>query len=165
MKHVNIVAAIDLDDDLAEAVLLAADRLAKHDGARLHVVSAWPSLAARTGGYVSEFAPVSAATLSQGAIEADREAREHLETQLADFARQRASVAVAKVIEGEPAAAISEYARDIDADLIVTGSHQRGFWRSLLHGAGSRELVLDAPCGVFLVTKPYAEKQRKSRGG
>ena len=44
------------------------------------------------------------------------------------------------IIDGEPAMAISEYAAETDADLIVTGSHQRSFFGALVQGSASRVL-------------------------
>ena len=46
MKVKAVIAAIDLDDDLADDVLLAASSLAQKDGANLDIVSVWPLLSA-----------------------------------------------------------------------------------------------------------------------
>lgn len=162
MKHAIIVAAIDLDDDLADAVVLAGLGLARKDNARLHVVSAWPPLATAAG-YVADIAPVAAAPLTEEAIAADREARAGHEKRLKNRVGALAPDAIIRALDGEPAHAIAAYAQEVDADLIVTGSHQRGFWARLFQGASSRELIREAPCGVLLVTRPYAEKVMKAR--
>ena len=56
------------------------------------------------------------------------------------------------------ATAFGAYAEKTGADLIVTGSHQRGIWGALVHGSASREVIHDAPCAVFVVTRRYADK-------
>ena len=46
MQFKSIIAAIDLDDELAEGVVRAAASLAQKDGAGLQIVCVWPTLAA-----------------------------------------------------------------------------------------------------------------------
>ena len=163
MMMKTIVAAIDLDDKLAQAVVLAARDLAAREGASVHVVSVWPELTAAAGGYINEFAPSTAATLTEETLLADKEARAAEEKRLNDLVGKLAPGAEAAMLHGEPAYAIAGYARDRGADVIVAGSHQRGFWGSLFAGASSREVVREAPCAVFLVTEPYAKKLKAQR--
>ncbi|MGE0408014.1 MAG: universal stress protein [Amphiplicatus sp.] len=157
MKFKSIVAAIDAGDDLATAVILAADSLARHDGAALHVVSAWPTLPTFAPGFPGEFG-ADAARYSKELRDADNEARKKQEAALGSLARARNPLATVAVIVGDPGDVAPDYAEKVGADLIVAGSHQRGFWDALFSGASSREVVRNAPCGVFLVTKPFAEK-------
>ena len=58
-----------------------------------------------------------------------------------------------KVITGSPDQAIVEEATAWGADLIVVGSHGRGFWGRLL-GSVSDGVVHHAPCSVLVVRKP-----------
>lgn len=44
-----------------------------------------------------------------------------------------------------------EYARKWKADLIVVGSHGRGFWGRLIVGSVADSLVHHAPCSVLIV--------------
>ena len=53
--------------------------------------------------------------------------------------------------EGEPAEALLEQARLLDADLIVVGTRHRGLLKRLLFGSVSGELVVEAPCDVLVV--------------
>ncbi len=57
------------------------------------------------------------------------------------------------VKNGEAAEAITELARDCQADLIVIGSHGRTGLRRLLMGSTTEKVIADAPCPV-LVVKP-----------
>ena len=52
---------------------------------------------------------------------------------------------------GRPAQMITEAARDWNADLIVVGSHGRGFWGKLTLGSVSDSVLHHAPCSVLVV--------------
>lgn len=157
MQFKTIIAAIDLDDDLAEEVLKTAHSLAQKDGARLRAVTVWPSVTITAPAFSGEVA-ATAATVTQSVIEQHREGRERCKEHLTARAAKFAPGAEAVVLEGDAADEAATYAEEIGADLIVTGSHQRNFWNSLLQGSASRELVREAPCAVFIVTKACASK-------
>ncbi|CAN5323021.1 universal stress protein [soil metagenome] len=55
-----------------------------------------------------------------------------------------------EVLRGAPDQKIIEKAKDWNADLIVVGSHGRGFWGRLL-GSVSNGVVHHAPCSVLVV--------------
>ncbi|NWG70901.1 MAG: universal stress protein [Parvularculaceae bacterium] len=155
MRLKTLVAAIQVHDDLAKAVLLTARSIASYD-AVIHVVSAWPTVNP-VAGFGSEIGAL-AGPLTQEAVAANREAREADERALKAFAAGLVPNARVHMLDGEPGGAVTDYAKKAGADLIIAGSHQKGFWGSLLSGAASRDLVRDAPCGVLLVTKPFADK-------
>ncbi len=156
MQFATIVAAIQVHDDLARPVLQTARGLARYD-ARLHVISAWPLITPGIAGFAGEVGAI-AGPLSQEAVAANKEARKADEALLKSLAAEFAPYAEIHMLDGETGDAVSAYARKVGADIIVTGSHQKGFWGALIAGAASRDVVRDAPCGVFLVTKPFAEK-------
>lgn len=58
-----------------------------------------------------------------------------------------------KILRGAPDQQIIEVAGEWKADLIVVGSHGRGFWGRLL-GSISDGVVHHAPCSVLVVRKP-----------
>jgi nucleotide-binding universal stress UspA family protein len=58
-----------------------------------------------------------------------------------------------EVLRGSPAQQIVERAKEWNADLIVVGSHGRGFWGRML-GSVSNGVVHHAPCSVLVVRKP-----------
>lgn len=58
-----------------------------------------------------------------------------------------------QVLNGFPDNLIVEKAKDWDADLIVVGSHGRGFWGRLL-GSVSTGVVHHAHCSVLVVKRP-----------
>ncbi len=57
-----------------------------------------------------------------------------------------------EVLRGPPDQQIIEKAKEWNADLIVVGSHGRGFWGRLL-GSVSNGVVHHAPCSVLVVRK------------
>lgn len=151
-----IVAAVNVEDDLAEAVVRTAASLARRYDAALFMVAAWPGVLDPAPAYAADMAP-SAATISHAAIEEDKKARAATEKRLKEMAARLAPGAQVMLFDGDPAHVIPDIARKTDADVIVAGSHQRGFWGALWAGAASRDLVHEAPCNVFLVTKKSAE--------
>jgi len=62
--------------------------------------------------------------------------------------------AVTVVREGAPAETILSYAREIDADLIVAGTHGRSGIRRHLVGSVTERLVRHADCPVLTVSLP-----------
>lgn len=58
-----------------------------------------------------------------------------------------------KTALGDPATLIVQAATDFDADLIIVGSHGRGFWRRLALGSVSDAVLHKAPCSVLVVRK------------
>ncbi len=61
--------------------------------------------------------------------------------------------AEAAVLRGKPATCIVEHAESWSADIIVVGSHGRGFWGRLL-GSVSNSVVNHATCSVLVVRGP-----------
>ena len=62
-----------------------------------------------------------------------------------------------QVSMGTPEQILLETAKDWKADLIVVGSHGRGFWGRMLLGSVTDALVHHAPCSVLVVRTPDAE--------
>lgn len=159
IKFHHIIAAVDHHDDLIEHVISAANDMALRDGARLEVVSVWPDITATSPAFSAEVA-AGAASLSQAALEQHKAGRQNAESDIQKIANKAAPLANVVIIDGDPAVAISDYAEKGNADLIVTGSHQRGFWDRLLQGSASRDLVREAPCAVLVITKSCAKKRQ-----
>lgn len=160
MQFRSIIATVDVNDDLASEVLRVASDMAAKDNADLTAVSVWPSLSAASPAFSGEIAASSAA-ISQAALEQHRAGRDACEKRLAQLVGSHAPKAKAVVLDGNPADETSNYAAETGADLIVTGSHQRGFWGALFAGSASRDVIHEAPCAVLLVTKTFAKRTKK----
>ena len=52
---------------------------------------------------------------------------------------------------GSPPQVIIETAKEWNADLIVMGSHGRGFWKRMMLGSVSDAVVHHAPCSVLVI--------------
>ena len=94
----------------------------------------------------------------------------HTETVVAkavDRLRNRAPdipLEITTIVElGQPAAAILENAKRWGPDMIIVGSHGRGFWGRLALGSVSDAVVHNAPCAV-LVTRPHHVAAKEGRG-
>lgn len=59
--------------------------------------------------------------------------------------------AVARVEVGDPGGAICSVAHDIDADVVVLGSHGRGVVKRVVLGSVSEYVMRHAPCPVLVV--------------
>jgi nucleotide-binding universal stress UspA family protein len=84
-------------------------------------------------------------------------ARERLEelVSVADLKLLHATSVV--VTATSPAAAIVEYAKESDIDLIVIGTHGRGAIAHLVLGSVAERIVRVAPCPVLTVRHPERE--------
>lgn len=63
-----------------------------------------------------------------------------------------ADLSISTVVDlGRPAELVVDVAREWGADLIVVGSHGKGFWGRLTLGSVSDAVVHHAPCSVLIV--------------
>jgi nucleotide-binding universal stress UspA family protein len=144
----KILVATDFSKP-SERALAYGRELARTFGAQLvvaHVVGDMTAL-----GYADPEAIVYAPDLQR---EIEDTARHQLEVALTaeDYDQLRA---VAVLLRGNsPAAALVEYAREADVDLMVIGTHGRGAVAHLLMGNVAERVVRTAPCPVLTVRDP-----------
>jgi nucleotide-binding universal stress UspA family protein len=136
----NILVAVDLGEHTKAVLDYAAELIAKL-GARAHVLHSvdWPLLGAELPG-------VSDAAMA--------EIKERKRQELAGLAAAHPGVLQAgsgMLREGDPRAVIPATAVELDADLIVMGTHgRRGISRWLL-GSVAESVARTASCPVLLV--------------
>ena len=150
----KVVAVIDVDDDLASLIMETASKLTAGAG-ELHAIDSNP--------FITTFESPYAA----GALEADTQAHQ------ADAKRRKEDMnalkakfapgATVAVLDGDPSRDAASYAKKIDADLIVIGSQQKTWWKRLLLGSESLDMLREAPCAVFVVTNAHV-KRVKAKG-
>lgn len=147
----RILAAVDPFDthdkpsDLNDLVLQAALAMAYQCDASVHVVHAYQ--------YLPTAAPMGAETAFADA-RLFEEVREDHQREFVVFGKSH-GVPEEKMhlVEGNPANVISELAEDINADLVVLGSVQRGGLKRVLMGSTAEE-ILGAVRSDVLVVKP-----------
>lgn len=144
----TIIAAVDLDDDLSDAVIKTGIALAERFGAQLHVIDAWPPLK-DIGFPYARHAEVKT-------IKRDNAARASRQKELQTRVGALEPRALTMVPVGDAPDAVARYAKNEQADLLVIGSHQKGLFERMMSGGASAAIIHDAPCGVFLVTPGLA---------
>lgn len=139
----KILLATDGSESATDA-LRAAVELAEEAGASIDVITV-----ARTLHHAAGAVPVAPVGPPSGIVdEARRIAEEH-----AHAVRELGVEARAHVAEDEPAHAICEAARELEADLIVVGSRGLGPVRGALLGSVSRAVLSHAGRPVLIVKR------------
>ena len=139
----NIVALVDLEDESSwRKPLATAIKYARHTGAQLHILNIVPDSMFKM-------------TLVAQPI------REDYESKLIDYARQRLATLIKEHgvddVQLDPVVRFGSvykealrFACDIEADLIVMGSHKPGV-KDYLLGSNAAQIVGHAMCSVWVV--------------
>jgi nucleotide-binding universal stress UspA family protein len=142
LKHPAVVVPVDFSDE-SEAAIRAGLERAK-DVAGLHVLHVMLPLDAVSPGVV--WGNVSDESR-------ERAVRKNLETLLEKAGARGAQVAV---LIGDPGLKVTEYARKIDADLIIVPSHGFHGLRNLLLGSTAERIIRHAHCSVLVLRRKGA---------
>ena len=147
----KILVATDFSEP-SDAALAYGRQLARAFGAGLTVFHAAENLASR--GYGSEgFVFIEPEFQSQ--VEAA--ARQRARALLSDEDRRELRAEAVVVTAISPAAAIADYARREQIDLIIVGTHGRSGVAHLMMGSVAERVVRTAPCPVLTVRHPEHE--------
>jgi nucleotide-binding universal stress UspA family protein len=153
----SIVVGTDGSAPSEEAVRQATD-LASHDGARLHLVTAYPDpqmLRERTTVWTNDpKGVIDSGGTEKGGNTVIIDLREVAESLLKRAARAAVSKGVeveTHAREGEPAEVIIDIAKQVQADLIVVGSRGLTGIKRYLLGSVSSKVSEHAPCNVMIV--------------
>ena len=148
----KVVAVIDVDDNLAELVFETARKLTA-EGGSLHAIDSNP--------FVTTFeSPYAAGALEADAAAHKADGNRRMKT-LEKLAAAHGGADALAVLEGNPSRDAASYAKKNNVDLIVIGSHQKGWWKRLLEGSESADMIREAPCAVFVVTTAHLKKAGK----
>ena len=134
----SVLVAYDFGETSQKA-LVYGQNLTRSFGGRLHVLHVADVIATTA----SQFYPEHP---GDPEMRAEALALKHLRALVPD---DRAALAVR--ISASPANAIVEYARSINADVIVVGTHGRDGVSRLLMGSVAEHVVRHAPCPVLVV--------------
>jgi nucleotide-binding universal stress UspA family protein len=134
----------------SDSALAYGRALAGRFNARLHVLHVVDNSIMYAGidGYTFDVAGVVAGMAD--------DAEKHILTCLTED-DWREPKTITEVRTGGPAREIVTYAKDARIDLIVMGSHGRGFIKGLLMGRVAETVVRMAPCPVLTVRTPERE--------
>lgn len=146
----NIVAAVDFSD-VSKPVIDNAVKLASALGEGLHlvhVVEAEPTYAAY--GFSPDDFPAMHELQVESASRAD--------IKLSKLAAESGIEGVqTKVIQGQPLHALLTYAKEVDAEMLVLGSHGHGFMSSLILGSVAEGCVRKAQLPSLIVPMAKSE--------
>lgn len=143
----KIVAAVDFSDSTLGVVEMASAQ-AQAFGAELHLVHVLePEPAYTAYGFTPDEFP--AMHLFQ------EEARKRANSRLDELV-VKSPGAKSRLAEGSPLVAVLDYVKEIDADLVVLGSHGHGMVASLLLGSVAEGMVRKAVVPTLVV--PAKEK-------
>jgi nucleotide-binding universal stress UspA family protein len=137
----SIVVGTDGSKSADRAVHDAID-IAARDGARLHLVTAYPDPA-----WFRERIATSATPADVNL----RDVAESVGARLARAAEERGIDVETHAREGDPAEVILDIAKEQNADLIVVGSRGLSGVRRFLIGSVSAKVSEHAPCSVMIV--------------
>lgn len=145
----NILVATDFGE-ASHAALAYGRELARTFDATLHVLHVADDVYMRLGG--DAYIGVLPELQKDLEASANKQLDELLVTNDATPVVKRAVVT-----SSATAAAIVQYARDLDIDLIVVGTHGRGAMAHLLMGSVAERVVRTANCPVLTVRHPEHE--------
>jgi nucleotide-binding universal stress UspA family protein len=151
-KKMKVLIATDGSDYSKAAIAEACRIVIKPDVTEIKVVSAYedayPITAEPFALSAEYYQKIDEAVHSQAqefVSEAGSEIRKH-------FPGDQLNL-MTEVLRGSPDQQIIETAKEWKADLIIVGSHGRGFWGRML-GSVSDGVVHHAPCSVLVVRQP-----------
>jgi nucleotide-binding universal stress UspA family protein len=147
----KILVATDFSEP-SDAALAYGRELARSFGAQVVVLNVvQDTLARAVGGDGFVFADPELQTNVEAA------AQKQVDELISDEDRTVLRAHGATVTSNAPAAAIVEYAKSQDINLIVMGTHGRGAMAHLLLGSVAERVVRLAPCPVLTVRHPERE--------
>lgn len=143
MAYNNILVAVDRSDD-AEQVIKAAQEFAERNSPTISVVTVmWPM----SDYYTSYYLPYDA----DNGKRLEEEAKEQAATWLSDLTKRCGiDTKTLKVTVGRPAVEIRRLAEELDADLIVIGTHGR-HGMGLMLGSTANAVLHGTQCSVLAV--------------
>jgi nucleotide-binding universal stress UspA family protein len=140
----QIAVATDFEEAAANALAYGRE-LARRFDARLVVLHVVDDAAARmmaATGFVYD---------ERATDEAVATARQRLETLATEEDRRELRIELVDVVGTNPAREINEFARRSGIDLLIIGTHGRGFASHFFMGSVAEQVVRAAPCPVLTV--------------
>lgn len=142
MQFRTVLAPVDFSEKSVAAVEQAAG-LARHFGSRLVIVHVLPPVAHELRDFSERGREAMTHVQREQCAQADK--------MLAGIVRQTVAPELVErvVLEGDPAARITQLATDRDVSLVVMPTHGRGRFRRLLMGSVTAKVLHDVECPVL----------------
>jgi nucleotide-binding universal stress UspA family protein len=149
-KKMKIIIATDGSEFSREAIKKACEMVINVANTEIKVVSVYQTYIpldaySQSAEYAVEFETAMQTVAEKSAGEAVSAIQNH-------FPDNKINVTTL-VKSGASDQIIIEIAQEWNADLIVVGSHGRGFWGRVMVGSVTDSLVHNAPCSVLVVRK------------
>jgi len=151
IRLTTILVATDFSEP-SDAALAYGRELSRTFGAKLIVLHVAENIAARA--YGADGFVFAEPELQQ---EVETAARRQVDALISTEDRDLLKAEGAVITSSSPAFAITDYAQQITADLIVMGTHGRGAVAHLLLGSVAERVVRTAPCPVLTIRHPEHE--------
>ena len=145
----NLLCPTDFSEPSYEA-LKAADELATHFGAALHIINVVPLVP------IVE-APIGVESASFNVASYQQELEGQAEKSLKNLSEQKVSKALkvtTEVLIGNAAGEVIRYAAEKGCDMIVIATHGLSGWRRFISGSTTEQIVRQASCPVLTIRKP-----------
>ena len=145
----NILCPTDFSEPSYEA-LMAADELASHFGATLHIINVVPLVP------IVE-APIGVESASFNVASYQQELEGQAEKSLRNLAEQKVSKGlkvITEVLIGNASGEVMRYALEKGCDMIVIATHGLSGWRRFISGSTTEQIVRQASCPVLTIRKP-----------
>ena len=145
----NILCPTDFSEPSYEA-LKAADELATHFGAALHIINVVPLVP------IVE-APIGVESASFNVASYQQELEGQAEKSLKNLSEQKVGKGLkvfTEVLIGNAAGEVMRYAAEKGCDMIVIATHGLSGWRRFISGSTTEQIVRQASCPVLTIRKP-----------
>jgi len=154
-KIENILYATDLTENSAYAFRYAINSAEKHD-ARIHILHVLEPLRSHTGEY---FFPFKVETIQETARqellnEIKKRLEEFCQRELKDKPECIKRVASIQVVEGYPEGTILRKAMDSKADMVIMGTHGKGWLAHAFLGSVAEKVLHRIRIPVFIIPLP-----------
>lgn len=158
----NILYATDLSKNSAYAFRYAVNSAQKHD-AKIHILHVMEALPSAAEGLITQF--IGEEKLRKMRKETEEDMLERIRERLRQFAERELKrdpktlkkVASIAVVYGTPAAEILRKAEEMDADVVILGTHGKGVIGHAFLGSVSEQVLHRIRKPVFIIPLPEEE--------
>ncbi len=160
----NILYATDLSKNSAYAFRYAVNSAQKHN-AKVHILHVMETMPSSTEGLISQY--IGEDKLKKMRKETGERMVEKIRERLRQFAERELKrdpktlkrVVSVEVVHGDPAAEILHKAEELDADVVIMGTHGKGVIGHAFLGSVSEKVLHRIRKPVFIIPLPEEETE------